>query len=394
MADNVVENQDVQQVDPAVELQQQMAIALGGKMPEEQQQQATPTPEEAAAAAQALQTQQQAAVDYFAPIKDKYGYQSHEDAIKEIEELRAFKAAPVVHIPFENEDSERFFNAVTKGDRKTVYEILHKEQQIDRFIGAEITAENAADVVKLAWVQSKYKDLSAAEIDYKFKKTFAVPPKPAQAVGEEVEDYNERLGAWQEIANDKAMELLIEAKLAKPELEAAKSKLVFPEIADSQDEGYVQYKKALELKAQNQAGQAQKDAEAVAAYKAFTPESIETKLPFIDEANKINFEFQYKPDAESFAKAQAMSLDVESFFESFYDKDGNPDRKAFLDAVYFAKNKNAIILQAINQGKNAGIKSMLPDNSQGGGLVRQMTNQAGELSELDKQMQAAGIRRQ
>lgn len=392
MADNVIDqNQDnqAQQPDPKAELAQAMAIALGGAMPQAQQQAAQATEEAAIPAAQA---QQAAPVDYFNTIKEKFGFQTHEDAIAEIEQLRAFKAAPPVKdLEFENEESKRFFEAAVKGDRKIVYETLHKEHQLDRFLTGEVTAESAADIVKMG-MQLKYKDLSAAEIDYRFKKTFAVPPKPVQSDIEEEGEFNSRLTAWQEIANDKAMELLIEAKLAKPELELAKSNLIFPEIVQNEDSGYVQYKKALEQQTQLQAEQEKTNAAIVATYKAFTPKSIETKLNFIDEANNINFDFQFEPDPESFSRTMPMVLDTEAFFNSFTDKDGNPDRKAFLEAVYYAKNKNQVILAAINQGKNAAIKAMLPDNSQGG-VIRQMGGQPAELSELDKAMQAAGIRR-
>jgi len=385
MADNVVETQEVQQPDAAAELAQQMAIALGGKMPETQQA-AAPTAEETAAAA----AQQAQAIDYFTPIKEKFGYQSHEDAIKEIEELRALKAAPpVIEYEFENEQSKKLFEAWQKGKTNEVREYLQREHQIDQYLNADVTPESAADIVKLG-MQLKYKDLSPAEIDYKFKKTFSVPPKPIQSAEEDETDYNQRLSAWEELANDKKMELLIEAKLAKPELSAAKSKLVFPEIA-SEDEGYVQYKKSLEQQTQFQAEQAKRDAEIAAIYKSFTPKTLETKLPFIDEPNKINFEFQYEPDAESFGKAQAMVTDEQSFFNSFKNPDGTPDHKGFLEAIYFAKNKDKMLLEAIKQGKNATIKAMLPDNS--GGVVRQMNVQSGEPTELDKAMAAAGIRR-
>jgi hypothetical protein len=390
MADDIIvePNQQVdQQAEFKTELANQMAIALGGKM-REAQQAATPTAEEAAAAAAAQQAQ---ITDYFSPIKEKFGYQSHEDAIKEIEELRALKAAPpVIEYEFENEQSKKLFEAWQKGKTNEVREYLQREHQIDQYLNVDVTPESAADIVKLG-MQLKYKDLSPAEIDYKFKKTFSVPPKPVQSAEEDETEYNQRLSTWQELANDKQMELLIEAKLAKPELTAAKSKLVFPEIDSTEDEGYVQYKKMLEQQPALEAEQIKRDAEAQAAYKAFTPKSIETKLTFIDEPNKINFEFQYEPDPESFSKAVALTTDTETFFKSFYDKDGNPDRKAFLDALYFAKNKDKVILEAIKQGKNAAIKAMLPDNS--GGIIRQLNVQAGEPSELDKAMAAAGITR-
>ena len=56
-------------------------------------------------------------------------------------------------------------------------------------------------------------------------------------------------------------------------------------------------------------------------------------------------------------------------------------------------NKDKIIREAINQGKNAMLKASLPDNSGNQGMNRQPIVTAGEPSELDKQMQLAGVKK-
>jgi len=177
---------------------------------------------------------------------------------------------------------------------------------------------------------------------------------------------------------------MIEAKMAIPKLEAAKSQIKLPEIPNSIDEDYLQYRKMLEE-------QPVIDAEVTAAYKSYTPDSIETKIPFTDETNKIGFEFQYKPSAETFQKSVGMALDINTFFENFKKPDGTPDRLSFLKALDFAINKDSIILEAIKQTKNATIKSFLPDNINGNGQ-RMSPSMTGEPNELQKYMQAAGIR--
>jgi hypothetical protein len=132
---------------------------------------------------------------------------------------------------------------------------------------------------------------------------------------------------------------------------------------------------------------AQADKETKEAYKALTPKAVETKINFKDEANKIGFEFQFEPDAEGFAKAAQTASDADLFWKEFMNSDGSPNRVKFLDAIYYAQNKEKILMSALNQAKNATIKASLPDNSQGG-LVRQIP-QTQEPNELEKNMRAA-----
>lgn len=357
------------------ELDQQMAISLNGGI---EPAAATNT----APSGSTTEPAPAAASDPFGIFKEKFGYETPEVLMQELESLRAFKAAPpVAELKFENERSKRVAEALQAGNLKEVHEVLDQQMKIDRLTGAEMTSEIAADIVKLG-MQIKYKDqnLTPAEINYKFNKQFALPPKPGMLPADDQEEYDQRVAAWQSQVDDRQMELMIEAKLARPDLLAAQSKLVFPTINRPEDAAFQNWQTLVQ---END----RLSAEATQAYKAFTPKSIETKMNFVDEANKIAFDFSFEPDPDSFKSAIEMTSDISLFWKSFQHPDGTPDRKAFLEAVYFAKNKDKVILAALNQSKNATIKASLPDNSNGG-LVRQLP-QTQEPNELDKMMRAS-----
>lgn len=390
MADNVIVDQPVEtQVQPdfKAELDQMMAISLGQAPPTQQvdapQVDATQTQQQTTEAAQtttqepAVQNQPpvQSTPDSFSVFKEKFGFENTETVVKEIERLRALETAPP-ELVFDNEESATILKALSKGDRKPLYEYLHREAQIDRLMTGEVTRDNAAEIVKMK-MQLANKDLTPSEIEYRFKKQFGVPPKPERGTDEEEEDYNSRMAQWQEVANDREMDLVIEAKIGRPELSKAKGNLSVPQIDSPIDEGYAQYQQML-------AQQAVDDKATKEAYKALTTKSVETKIHFKDEANKINFEFQYEPDAQSFSRAQEIACDADLFWKTFINSDGTPNRQLFLESILYALDKNKIIMSAMNQAKNATIKASLPDNSQGG-IVKQIA-QHQEPSELDAQM--------
>jgi hypothetical protein len=386
MADNVVAQQapeaqvveQPQQTDHSAELKAQMDIALNGGIPTQVAEVAADVVQEPAAAVVA----EPSTNDPFGLFKEKFGYENQEAAFKEIEELRAFKAQPSTpEFTVPDDSSAAILRALAAGKKEDVWKALDHEMKIERLLNVEVNKDSAADIVKMG-MALKYKDLTPDEINYKFNKQFAIPAKPVQTLEEEDTDYQERVGAWQEVVTDKQMELMIEAKLAKPELQNSKGKLEFPEIVTDTpiDEGYIQYQKMLE-------DNTRQDAETKAAYQALTPKAIETKLNFKDEANKIAFEFQYEPDVEGFKQAVEIASDSDLFWKTFTNSDGTPNRQKFLDMIYYANNKEKVLLAALSQSKNATIKASLPDNSQGG-LVRQIP-QSQEPNELDQMMRAS-----
>lgn len=366
------------------ELREQMNLALG----------ITPPPVEQSNEQQAAQVvaHTQETVFSFDKFKADFGYEKPEDVFAEITELRNLKANPPQpqpqEIKFENEVSKTLFEALQAGKLEEVYSSLNQQMLLNRLSSVEVSKETAPDIVKTG-MQLKYKDLTADEINYKFNKQYGIPPKPVQGSDEMDEDFQTREQAWQAIQQDKMMELLIDAKLAKPELESAKAGIKFPTVEKVDDpayQAYLEYQKSIQ---DNNAARVQ----AYNEYKTFTPESIEAKLNFKDENNKIDFDFNFKPDGESFSKAIELASDVDKFFDTYTNSDGTPNRKRFLEDIYFAMNKDKIIREAINQGKNAMLKASLPDNSGNQGMNRQPIVTAGEPSELDKQMQLAGVKK-
>lgn len=390
MADDTnVEQQgggEQQQPSIPIELQQQMAQSLAGFQKIDVPLQAENT--EATQQQAASNTTEQkiedkgtgSASDFFETLKSKWGYEKQEDVFTEIENARKIQDnPPKSEYKFENETSENIFKLLQKPDKiKEVTAILVQQEKLDSLTGSDITEENADEVIKLG-MQIKYKDLTPTEINYKFNKQFSLPKEPIQGDTEDETDFANRKADWQSQVQDIKMNKIIEAKLSKPELEAAKSKLIFPKIENDVDEGYAQYQKML-------ADRAALDETVVNAYKAITPKALETKINFNDENNKIGFEFQYEPDANSFAKTIELTSDINKLFAFFNKPDGTPDRERYAKAIHFALNAESILMEAMKQTKNATIKAQLPDNNRGSGLNRQTPTNI-ELSDLDKMMQ-------
>jgi hypothetical protein len=245
MADELVqqtapETTVVEQPNHAADLAAQMAIALNnGMAPQSSEPAAATEPAQPAVSTEAgASAAGQAATqnDPFGLFKEKYNLETPEAVFKEFDDLRAFRAqprSPEFQVP--DDESGAILKALAGGKKEEVWKILDRDIRIDRLVSADVTKENAGDIVKMG-MQLKFTDLSPEEINYKFNKQYSIPPQPKQLAEEEEADYQERVSAWQEQANDKYMELMIEAKLAKPEIQKAKGKFEIPDIQSPVDE--------------------------------------------------------------------------------------------------------------------------------------------------------------
>lgn len=366
MADELQEQQ-VQQPAVSPEVAQMMEMSLNGGQP-------PVAPAEIKPDAPAADAPPVFSFDQF---KEKYNYEKPEDIFKEIEDARLLKANPPQAEPFkfENEASEKLAKAFLSGKTDEVYQYLDEQRKLDKYLSADVTEDLADEIIKMG-LKVSHKDLSDAEINFKFNKQYGLPKEPVLDVYDE--DSVERHNAWKEQVADIKMSKIIDAKLARPQLETAKSKLVLPEITATVDQDYIQWQKLMEE-------QSKLDAQISEEYKTITPKDVEFKMPFNDEANKIAFEFQYEPDVDGLKKSADLATNIDALLQS-YKSNGKFDKQAFLKDIHFGKNKEAILLTAMNQAKNATIKASLPNNNDGGGLNRQ--NPALEqATELQKQMQ-------
>jgi hypothetical protein len=192
-----------------------------------------PVPEqgnEPAAATSSPDTEEEI-VDADEWLKTQFGWDNADSAKAEIEELRKLRetASSPADIEFANEQSAKFFKLLQEGKEDDLYSFLESKKKIDRLAAADLNSSTAAEIIKLNMAQ-KYKDLTPSEIEYKFNKDFGIPSRPVQKDIETDEEYQERVSAWDSKVKDIETEMLIEAKLAKPELEKYKSELVLPEI--------------------------------------------------------------------------------------------------------------------------------------------------------------------
>lgn len=182
-------------------------------------------------------------------LKTQFGWENADAAKAEIEELRKLRegASSQAEIEFANEQSAKFFKLLQEGKEDDLYSFLENKKKFDRLSSiTELDTRSAAEIIKLN-MQQKYKDLTPAEIEYKFNKQFAVPAKPNQGEMETDDEYQERLQSWEAKAKDIETEMFIEAKLAKPELEKFKNELVLPEVQfESESQNYEPTQEELE----------------------------------------------------------------------------------------------------------------------------------------------------
>lgn len=185
-------------------------------------------------------------------LKGQFGWENADAAKAEIEELRKLKesASSQSEIEFANEQSAKFFKLLQEGKEDDLYSFLENKKKFDRLSSiTDLDTRSAAEIIKLN-MQQKYKDLTPAEIEYKFNKQFAVPSKPNQGDMETDDEYQERLQSWEAKAKDIETEMFIEAKLAKPELEKFKNELVLPDVQfESEPQGYQPTQEELEAQA-------------------------------------------------------------------------------------------------------------------------------------------------
>jgi len=238
-------------------------------------------------------------------LKTTLGYEDWETAKKEVEEWRKIKGKPVVEFP--NDESKAIYENLSKGDKKAVLAILEKQEKLETLLASEVSKDNAAEIVKMN-MREKYKDLTPAEIEYKFNKTFGVPQKPVQLELEDADEYAGRVAQWEATVRDIETDLVIEAKTLKPELGKLKQDLVFPNI--QQESSVAKEPSQEELEAFNKQKETFLQA-ALASVNAFSGFSAEVK------DNDVNYKVSYELSKEEKADVEnAVKVFTESGFDA------------------------------------------------------------------------------
>lgn len=287
-------------------------------------------------------------------VKTKYGWESPADGLKELEELRSFKAKP---FDFTNDDSRKAFEYLKEGKEDDLYKILDQKRKVNKLLSAETIDENIADQIIKMGMQTRYKDLTTEEIEYKFKKQFSIPPKPAQANTDTDEEYAQKVSDWEAAVSDIRMEKIIEAKVARPELEKLKMELVLPDIPRVNPESQPPSQESL---AEMQKVRDNFLAKLNSGYTTF--KGYETKVK--DESGEIPVAFVV-PDEEKVAqRLKVENLELDTYFNKrWFDENNNPNVEKIMADLYLLENPEKVFQGIANNAANQKLVQYIKQTS-------------------------------
>ena len=276
-------------------------------------------------------------------IKNELGFESIEEAKNFVKTAKEKTEQP--SFKFENEDSEKFFTLLKEGKKDDVYEFLAQQKKIDKLSSAEVNVKTAEEIIKLS-IQSKYSNLSEDEIDTVFQDKFNVPSKPVKSIDEDDEDYQQRVSEWEGKVSAIEKKMVIEAKMAQPEIAALKKNLVLPDIQSTQTSEAAQEDLQLAKEVREQFEQALES-----DYKKFDGFNV----TFKDESSGIEIPISYVPtDEEKVSLKNGLSdFDhTEYFGNRWFTNEGKPQVTQMMADKYLLENKEKILQKVANEAAN------------------------------------------
>lgn len=288
-------------------------------------------------------------------VKQTFGFEDVESVKSVLDEYKKLQETPKTEneIKFANEESQKFFEYLKEGKEDEVVSFLNEKKRIEKLLTSDVTADTAADIVKLA-MQKKYPELTQDEVDFQFKKKFSIPKEPVQGEMELIEDFELRKQEWQELVNERTRELVIEAKLSKPEIEKYKTELALPDLPNAKPQENVQTN-AEELQKVRQQ-----------YLDALKPEAIFDGFNFNYEGEEAKFDvsFAVTPEEKAQVKAQLENLDVDQFFASrWFDETGKPKVSQISSDIYLLENRDKVLQKFVNDSASKALAQYIQKTS-------------------------------
>jgi hypothetical protein len=281
-------------------------------------------------------------VDYNSFVKETFGYESLDEAKAEFEQLKKLKETP--QQSFANDESKTLYQAWVEGKKDEVLDYLSTQKKIEKLATSEVDSYTAEEIIKMN-IKQKNKNLSDDEVDFVFSERFSMPQKPKQGADEYDDDYQARVSDWESNFQAAQKKLIIEAKMAQPEIEKIKSELVLPSIQTANQVSEAQAQEELQ-----QAEEMRKEFEQTLEkeYKDFSGFNV----TFKDESAGIEIPISYVPtDDEKVSLKQELSdFDYSEYFGSrWFSKEGKPEIKNMMADKYFLENKEKILQKVANE---------------------------------------------
>lgn len=170
-------------------------------------------------------------------LKREIGVDSADAFKNEWSEYGKLKAQPKVEEhKWANDESKRIASLINEGKYDDVRRVLNQQADLLRLENYDISnVAQASEIIK-ANLQFKHKDLDAKQIDRLYARQYSMPEKPQQG-DQSDDDYTLSLEQWQRQVQEKEEDIMIDAKIAKPELGNHKSQIVFPDIPKTDNTG-------------------------------------------------------------------------------------------------------------------------------------------------------------
>lgn len=297
--------------------------------------------------------------DYIDPneyIKQKLGFESFEEAAEELEKLKSNK-----DFGFENETSRKFYEYAKEQKEEELLSFLQEKRKIERLASAEIKdAKTAEEIIKLSMYQ-KNKDLDQDEIEFLFKEKFSLPAKPEQSYEETDSEYEQKIANWENKVNEVTKRMVIEAKLARPEIEKIKENLVLPDISSQPAERQLTQEELDEQKRYLDSYYGSVD-KAVNSFEGFTvnlkDEGTEfnvTYVPSDEERQIVNEQLRYFAEND---------LDANMLFANRWVNDDNTiNVEQMTRDLLLLQNEGKIAQKYVNEAANKKLTSHLKKQS-------------------------------
>ena len=297
----------------------------------------------AAAATTTTSTDNEETFDEAAYVKTRFGWESPDDGIKELEELRKLKANPPTKEPeFANEDSKKVFDYIKSGKTKELKEFLDKQDRLERITKYELSkATEAAEVLK-THMRFKHPDLTEDDIDYHINKKFRFPEKPVNNLDLTDEENAAAVERWQNQVNDIQRDMIIEAKLARPELAKFQSELSLPDLEykDPQAEERRQKEEAAYNVAREQYVKTLES-----DFKNFKSYDITAKT----EEGEYPLQWTISEKEQAALKEELSNFNKDEYFDNrWFDKDGKPNVQQIMADRYWLENRDKIVQKLVN----------------------------------------------
>lgn len=312
-----------------------------------------------AAATTQEQSTQPTAPDYNLWVKENFGVDTVEAAKQKWDEVKNFKP---------EEPKYKTVEELLGDKEEEISKYLSNKQRLTRLSSAQLDNDTvtASEIIKLS-MQQKNPELTSDDADFMFNEKFPVSAKPVQdLVNESDEEYSVRVSQWQEQSNRVQRQMIIEAKMAKPELEKLKTELKYPEIhtpIQTTNEPTPEELATLQSIRDGYVATLNQDYKKFEGFNAqYKDEEVEYAVPYTvsDEEKEV-------------LKSELENFDMNAFFdERWFTKEGKPNINQMQSDLYLLKNRDKVFQKIANE---AGSQRLLQKIKTAGNINVDGTNQ-------------------